>query len=489
MGRAGKLRVIPVIPQNGPARSAPGSPPSHMPHRSPRRSAILAAALLVTACGGRAATAPAPLRAPSALPPMEPAIIALPITIQTSAVVHALERAIPRADSLDRARCLTLGGVVCHQYTFRRDTLQLQVTGDRVDVLARMRYRGRVALPTGGSVGSCGFAPEPMPRAELRFSTSLYWRADWRLGTRATQLTSALPDPCEVTLLRVDATPLMQRIVNWQLGRAVQQVDSAFPATADLRLAADSLWRQMQTPLPVDSAGTMWLLMSPESVALAPIDGSGGAIRTAVTLVARPRIVTGARPTPPVRPLPALALGRAGNGVRVPVQVEMPFAEIGRIAGEMLARETAGQPLRVIGVEVRGEADSALVRLALAGRMNGALTLVGRPRYDEGARTLVFDDLHYTVDSRDRMTRLKATLGAPLIRRAINAATGGGKLALGPQLDSTRAQLTRQMNRALAPDVVIGGGVRTLRVTGLYTTASSFVVRVLLEGEAGLWAR
>ena len=454
------------------------------------RTASLALGLpLVAGCGGRVAVATSVPQAPAALPPLEAAVIALPITIQTSAVVNAIERVLPRADSLDRARCLTLGGVVCHEYAYHRDTLRLQVTGDRVEVLARLRYRGRVALPTGGSMGSCGFAPEPMPRAELRFSTSLYWRADWRLGTRSTQLSSALLDPCAVTLLRVDATPLMQRIVSWQLGRAVQQADSAFPATADLRLAADSLWRQLQAPLAVDSAGTMWLLMSPERVALAPIDGRGGAIRTAMTLVARPRIVTGARPQVTVRPLPALALGRAGTGLRVPVQIELPFAEIGRLAAETLARETAGQALRVTNVDVRGEGDSALVRLVLAGRMNGALTLVGRPRYDEAARTLVMDDLHYTVESRDRMTRLKATLGAPLVRRAIDAATGGGRLALGPQLDAARQQLTQQMNRALAPDVAVGGGVRTLRVTGLHTTATAFVVRVLMEGEAGLWAR
>jgi hypothetical protein len=84
---------------------------------------------------------------------------------------------------------------------------------------------------------------------------------------------------------------------------------------------------------------------------------------------------------------------------------------------------------------------------------------------------------------------VKATLGAPLIRHAIEQATNGGRLALGPQLDSARAQLTAQMNRPLAPDVVVGGGVTSLRLTGLYLTNDAFVVRVLLEGEAGLWAK
>ena len=390
--------------------------------------APLLGAPLMLACGGSPAAMPASSLVPSAtIPPLPAAILALPITIQTSAVVAAIEKTLPRADSLDRARCLALGGVVCHQYVYRRDTLQLRVVGDRVDMLARLHYRGRVALPTGGSVGSCGFAPEPMPRAELRFTTSLYWRTDWRLATRGTQLSTLLPDPCEVTLLRLDATPLMKRIADWQLARAATQVDSAFPALADLRAAADSLWRQLQTPMPVDSAGTSWLLMSPESVGLAAVDGRGTSIRTGVTLVARPRIVSGPRPRVALRPLPRLVLAPPASGLRVPVEIELPFAEIGKRAAEVLAAETAGQPLRVTRVDVGGAGDSATVRLDLVGRMNGALTLVGRPRYDTTSRTLVLDDLHYTVASRDALTRVKATLGAPLIRRAIDQATGGGR--------------------------------------------------------------
>src|SRR5688500_5139625 len=105
---------------------------------SPRRAT---GALLLAACGS-AAPATTTSITPTALPPSEPAVIALPITITTGAVRAQLERALPSADSLDRARCLALGGVVCHQYVFRRDTLSLQVTGDRVDVLARLRYRG-----------------------------------------------------------------------------------------------------------------------------------------------------------------------------------------------------------------------------------------------------------------------------------------------------------------------------------------------------------
>ena len=65
---------------------------------------------------------------------------------------------------------------------YRRDTLALTMTGDRVDLLARLRYRGRVALPRVGGLGSCGYDGEPMKRAELRFATQLYWRNNWWLN-------------------------------------------------------------------------------------------------------------------------------------------------------------------------------------------------------------------------------------------------------------------------------------------------------------------
>ena len=109
-------------------------------------------ALLAAACGGSRERPAAAPRATAPPAPLPPAVLALPITIQTSAIVAPLDRALPRADSLGRAECLALGGMVCHQYVYRRDTTELRATGDRIDLVARLRYRGRVALPTGGSV-------------------------------------------------------------------------------------------------------------------------------------------------------------------------------------------------------------------------------------------------------------------------------------------------------------------------------------------------
>src|SRR5678815_4709760 len=102
----------------------------------------------------------------STLPPAERATIALPVTIAMSMLRTQIDSVFPPTDSLDRAKCSALGGLVCHQYVYRRDTLELAMSGDRMTLFTKLHFRGRVALPGVGGIASCGYEPEPMRRAE-----------------------------------------------------------------------------------------------------------------------------------------------------------------------------------------------------------------------------------------------------------------------------------------------------------------------------------
>lgn len=452
---------------------------------------LVALLALLGACSSGVRIPPSATTADSAavLPPQELATIALPVTISLASLRVALDRALPPADSLDRARCSAAGGLVCHQYVYRRDSLSLAMDGDRVGVFAALRYRGRVAAPGVGGLGSCGYAPDPMRRAQLRMATTLFWRVDWRLATRNTDVAASLLDPCRVTVLDIDATPVMKRMLDAQLSQVRRQIDSAVPALSDVRRAADSLWRSMQEPVAMDSTNAAWLVMAPERVSVAPLSGVSGYLSTGIVITARPRVVLGPRPDISIRPLPSLTLARPSGGLHVPVDVEIPFDELGRRAAATLATEAAGTGITVDSVKVWSRADTAVVRVDVRGKLDGALFLVGRFAYDGASRSLVIDDLRYTLDSRTTMSRLKATLGALSIRHAIEDATGRGKLNVGQQLDAIRSQLTLGLNRELGNGVVLGGMVRDVRVEGLYTTPTAFVVRAVLEGDARLTMR
>ncbi|MES2179321.1 MAG: DUF4403 family protein [Gemmatimonadota bacterium] len=444
--------------------------------------------LVLNACGG-GLQVPEPGLEPRAgpvLPPAEPAVIALPISISLGKIRSALSAQFPAGDSLTQAQCVSLGGAVCHQYVYRRDSLELHMSGDRIDLLARLRYRGRVALGGVAGLASCGYAPESMKRAELRAATALYWRNDWRLASRNTSLGVTLPDPCQVTLLKVDATPLMKRIVDGQAERLKQQLDSVIPALADLRPSADSLWRALLKPIALDSASTVWLSMNPENVALARPLGRGDALTTAVVITARPKAVIGAAPARDRRALPTLGLATTASGIHVPVDIELPFLSLSARVTQLMKGEIPEANVTVDSVRIWGVADTMVVRVSVRGTVNGDLFALGRVQYDSVNRHLLVSDLKYTLASDSRMSRFKATIGSYRIKRALDQATGHGQLDIGTQLDSLRRQLTAQLNRPLAPGVSVSGSVNDIRISRLATSNTAFVLRVVLDGAARL---
>jgi hypothetical protein len=438
-----------------------------------------------SACGGHFEV-PVPVLAAPTVPaaPSEPAVVTLPIAISLAKIRAQLDSVFPPVDSLDRETCTALGGLVCHQYFYRRDSLDIRANGERVTLQTHIRYRASVGLPAVGGIASCGFPPEALKRADVRLATTLYWRSDWKLGSRGTTVGATLGDRCQVTLLHVDATPIVKRLLDAQSDELRHQIDSIIPSVADLHGAADSLWKLAQQPLALDSAETVWLTLSPQTVSLAPLIGSPSAISTAIVLTARPRVTVGAKPEVSTDPLPSLTLARRSAGIHVPVEIELPFADLSQKVTSMLAGETAGKGMRVGEVKLWGLGDTAVVMLGLQGRVNGSLYLLGRVSYDSTARAVLLSDLRYTLASNDMMSRIKSTIGAGRIKSAIDQATGNGHLAVGEQLDSLKSRLTQQLNRSLAPGVRLAGSVRDVRFAGMYTTQSAFVLHMVLDAEA-----
>jgi hypothetical protein len=449
-----------------------------------KTSLLLGAAFGLSACASHFQVPEPAIAPPEAVPPIEQATITIPVSISMASLKSRIDSVFPAADSLDRAKCSAIGGLVCHQYVYRRDTLDLKMINDRITLYTQLRFRARVGLPGNVGVASCGYDPEPMRRAEMRLATNLYWRNDWRLASKATVVAPTILDPCLVTVLRVDATPIVKRMIDDQGVRIRQQFDSIVPALADLRPVADSLWRTLQHPIAVDSTSTIWFSMSPDRVSLAPLVGNGQAVTTALVVAAHPRIVVGTAPPVDTKPLPSLTLGDASGAIHVPLEIELPFDDLSKRATAALAGEVAGQGITVREVNVWGVGDSAVVRVDLTGKINGAVFLLGRIGYDPATRSVLINDLNYTIASASKMTSIKAALGAARIRHALESAAGHGKLAVGDQVDMLKTELGIELNRELAPGVVMSGYVKDARIERLYAKPTAFVLRVVLDAEA-----
>ncbi len=415
------------------------------------------------------------------------AVVPVRVTYVLSALTPSLDSLFPVSDSLSAARCAAIG-LVCHQYVYRREPLRLRAEGPQLLIDTKLAYRARLGTIGGSArVASCGYAPEAMRRASTSMTTSLYWRRDWKIGARNTKLVAALVDRCMVTALGVDATKTLQGVIDKQLALFAAEADSTIPTVGDFKPLADSLWQSFLEPTALDSTNTLWLMLDPQAVQVTPFRGNGPSIITTMVLYARPRVIAGAKPVVRRKPLPVLALGSAPMEYTVPVSVELPFAELERRAALLLSQETSSASVRVDSVHVRGMRDSVRIDLTVSGSLRGRLSLTSRVRWDAIAREIRLDDLDWSLESRGKLSRVKATLGAPLVGRAVRRATNGGRVALGAQLDSVRAELMRKLNGPMAPGVVMGSSVRDLQIIDVTATATAFVVTARLTGQSGVW--
>ncbi len=417
----------------------------------------------------------------------EMAVVPVRVTYVLSALTPSLDSLFPVSDSLSAARCAAIG-LVCHQYVYRREPLRVRAEGPQLSIETKLAYRARLGTVGGSArVASCGYAPEAMRRATTSMQTSLYWRRDWKIGVRDTKLAAALVDPCTVTALGLDATKTLQGVIDTQLALFAAEADTTIPTAGDFKPLADSLWRSFLEPTPLDSTNSLWLVLDPQAVRVTPFAGNGPSLITTMVLYARPRVIAGAKPVVRMKPLPVLSLGTAPAEYTVPVSVELPFAELERRAALLLAQETATGSVRVDSVHVRGMRDSVRIDLTVSGSLRGRLSLTSRLRWDAETREIRLDDLDWSLESRGRLSRVKATLGAPLVGRAVRRATNGGRVALGAQLDSVRAEMMRKLNGPMAPGVVMGSSVRDVQIIDVTATASAFVVRARLTGQSGVW--
>lgn len=457
--------------------------------------ACAVACAVLAGCAGRStdvSTVPAPVSAAPVLSAApvgvaDMAVVPVRVTYVLSALTPSLDSLFPVSDSLSAARCAAIG-LVCHQYVYRREPLRLRAEGPQLSIDTRLTYRARLGTIGGSArVASCGYPPEAMRRANTSMTTSLYWRRDWKIGARNTKLVAALVDPCTVTALGVDATKTLQGVIDKQMALFAAEADTAIPTVGDFKPLADSLWQSFLEPTALDSTNTLWLVLDPQTVQVTPFAGNGPSIITTMVLYARPRVIAGAKPAVRRKPLPVLALGSAPPEYSVPVSVELPFAELERRAALLLAQETSSGSVRVDSVHVRGMRDSVRIDLTVSGSLRGRLSLTSRLRWDAAAREIRLDDLDWSLESRGKLSRVKATLGAPLVGRAVRRATNGGRVALGAQLDSVRAELMRKLNGPMAPGVVMGSSVRDLQILDVTATATAFVVKARLTGQSGVW--
>jgi hypothetical protein len=431
-------------------------------------------------------------------PAAELSTIVIPIRSSLAPLLPQIEAQVPkRIEKLD-AYELDPQGQFGIKYRVVRDPVALTVIGSGIHSTTTLHYAlegcKRTQKPFTNDIVmwpcvSCGFG-EPMRDAYLSLNTHLEWDANWRL--RST--TRAMPvefsnHRCEVTAASIDITEWkLAPLMNAQLQRVAKTIDANTPKLTSIRPSAQQVWTALQSPVQV--APRTWLVFEPADVGLAPITGSGLIVTTALSLRARTRIVVGERPVLAAAPLPALhAAQPAPAGLRVPFDVELPYAEANRLLTENFGhRQYDGVTVDTIGIAPAAAGRVSITlnidyRASALRKYKGLVYLEATPRFDAASRMVVLDGLDYTLDPRRKnpFVRIADRLAHDTLRARL---AQSARWSLAPQLTAMRNEITRALTRPLAAGVTMRGRIDAIEPNGVMIDPNALTIHALATGSA-----
>lgn len=420
-------------------------------------------------------------------PPPEVSTIVVPIRTSLASLSPEIERRVP---ATFRGKAAERGIDV--RYEVARDPVRLEMIGGSLHSSTTVKYameacRGRFPCI------SCGFG-EPRRVADIRLQSKLEWDPSWRLRSTTRLLPVHYARPCEVTWLDIDITRrFVAPVVEEQLGNVARVIDRSTPSLANLRPHAEEIWTALQTPS--ELAPRTWLVLEPVDVALTPIGGSGPVVASTLVLRAQTRVVVGERPAVARKPLPALRVAAAAPGaIRVPADVQLPYAEIGRLIPARTV-QVDGKPLTIESVRMSPAGEGRVLveaqidyRGGALRNYRGAVFLEGTPRVDPATSRIVVPDLDYSLDPKRRgfFARIAERAAHESIRQRLRESA---LFNLAPRMQELREEVTRALNRPLAPGVTMKGRADAVQAMAVTPLEDTIVVRVVVTGVAEVEVR
>lgn len=291
------------------------------------------------------------------------------------------------------------------RYQVHREALRFATQGDRIAVSARLRYAVRVFARAGAfglrvesEVGQCGTpGRESFREAQIGLDARVVLDPQYRIRTRTTPRAPWFPNPCELTFVHYDATPLIRRATEVVLDRVAATIDERVAQEGDLRPHVMRGWAAMHRVIPL--TGGAVLVVRPVAISAVPIRFEGRVIVTEIEMRIRTAIAPAGTPPPAVTPLPALATATPRRGARLAVDTSVDFAQVAAMAQHALANESFPMgrfgAIRVTRVGLSAEDGRVRVDLGLRNAPIGSISLLGTPSWDPETNVLSLPDLDY----------------------------------------------------------------------------------------------
>jgi hypothetical protein len=426
------------------------------------------------------------------LPPLPTSTLDIPLTYDLSPVVRALENAVPKKFGNIEERHTVNGQPRMHvAFEATRDPFQVSLDGQVAHLTAIVHYAGKgwYKAPVVPEVsGSCGIGGES-PRLRIEVTDALRITPDWKLRgkTRIGRIeppTQANRDKCRVTVFNINVTDRVVDATRGILQGKRSMVDQKI-ASLDIRTRFEEWWHLLQRPIPLTDS--VWLQINPSAVRMGEAVGVKRTLVTALGFSASPRVISGPKPPTVETPLPPLYPAAVGDGLHILLEGILDYSLATRLLQKQLVGkivEGKGQTLVVKDVRLFGIGGGKLaLELNFRGTVSGRIYFIGTPRYNPASNELFVPDLDYDTGTANLLVSGFEWVKHDDVRDYFRA---NAQWPVGDIVAQGREQLSKGLNRDLAPGVKLTAEVKAVQGLAVHALRSAIKLRARADANARL---
>ena len=470
---------------------------SHAPHRG-----LIVAILVVTSCGSEAIQPPAAAVSdveadPVPVAELPPSYVAAPVVFNLRPVLAQIEAVVPKkfgsTDKDKRIQVMKGTPDVWVAPELTRSKFDFGFKDNTITIGTTLEYQAKAwakGLVLTHSV-SCGTDPKkPKPRIRMALSVTYDLTPDWRLKT-TTRLVELAPvsreerDQCEISAAKIDVTQKIADAANGAATKALAGLDEKL-SRVSVAKPIGNIWLTLQRPISI-SGGTLWLLVQPQAISYGGITATDSTLTARLSLLAQPRMLSGARPPDGTNPLPKLGRGVLGvDTAAVQMDALLVYPAATKLIGKALVGKKFGPKWRTIRVEgvtvLPAGKGRVLLSLELKGRAKGTVNVVGTPNYDPVTDTISVKDIGFDVNTEAYLGKAAGWLiSGPLLEFVSKYAQFPAAALMQEVLELAN----KNINRELSDGIFLRGSLSSAQPLAVQAMRDGLLAHAKAEGR--LW--
>jgi hypothetical protein len=233
-----------------------------------------------------------------------------------------------------------------------------------------------------------------------------------------------------------------------------------------------------------------WLKLTPREVMLSPLYAQNNRVKLNVGIKSFAELVVGPEPAaqPPL-PLPNLKLvSTFDKSFRIALNADLFYKDILSIASPLLlnkAFDSDGKTIIIKDLDLYGNGDKFVIKVATKGALDGVFYLTGKPRFDPQTNIFSVEDVDFDLQTQSILLQSADWFLHSMIKSRIQEKLN---MDLTKRLEQSREMAQKAIAQVqLADHVLLKGNIKTLQFSDALVQKDNISIQVYTEGESAIY--